>query len=89
MKIKVLKDILGANEQIAKKNRELLDSKVVFSVNVMSSPGAGSRCRAGPVPSSGQQRRTALRQTRNPDVRLYADESASGCLILLDDPRCG
>jgi len=41
MEIKVLKDILGANEQLAAKNRELLDSKKVFAVNVMASPGAG------------------------------------------------
>jgi len=41
MKIKVLKDILGANEQLAQKNRELLDSKGVFAINLMSSPGAG------------------------------------------------
>jgi len=41
MKIKVLKDILGANEQIAERNRQLLDSKNVFAVNLMSSPGAG------------------------------------------------
>jgi hydrogenase nickel incorporation protein HypB len=41
MKIKVLKDILGANEQIAAKNRELLDSNKVFAVNIMASPGAG------------------------------------------------
>ena len=41
MEIKVLKDILGANEQIAEKNRQLLDSKGVFAVNLMSSPGAG------------------------------------------------
>jgi hydrogenase nickel incorporation protein HypB len=41
MEIKVLKDILGANDQIAAKNRELLDSKKVFAVNVMASPGAG------------------------------------------------
>ena len=41
MKIKVLKDILGANDQIAAKNRELLDSNKVFSVNIMASPGAG------------------------------------------------
>jgi len=37
----VLKDILGANEQIAERNRQLLDSNGVFAVNVMSSPGAG------------------------------------------------
>ena len=41
MEIKVLKDILGANEQIAERNRQLLDSNGVFAVNVMSSPGAG------------------------------------------------
>ena len=41
MKIKVLKDILGANEQIAARNRQLLDGKGVFAVNLMSSPGAG------------------------------------------------
>jgi len=41
MEIKVLKDILGANEQIAVRNRELLDKNNVFAVNLMSSPGAG------------------------------------------------
>jgi len=41
MEIKILKDILGANEQIAERNRRLLDSKGVFAVNLMSSPGAG------------------------------------------------
>ena len=41
MEIKVLKDILGANEQIAQRNRQLLDSSKVFAVNLMSSPGAG------------------------------------------------
>lgn len=41
MEIKVLKDILGANEQIAEKNRELLNNNRVFAINVMSSPGAG------------------------------------------------
>ena len=41
MEIKVLKDILNANEQIAERNRRLLDSKGVFAVNLMSSPGAG------------------------------------------------
>jgi len=41
MEIKVLKDILSANEQLAQRNRQLLDSKGVFAVNLMSSPGAG------------------------------------------------
>ena len=41
MEIKVLKNILGANDQIAAKNRELLDVHKVFAVNIMASPGAG------------------------------------------------
>jgi len=41
MEVKVLKDILGANEQLAEKNRQLLDDNNVFVVNVMASPGAG------------------------------------------------
>jgi len=41
MEVKVLKDILGANEQIAERNRQLLNSNNVFAVNLMSSPGAG------------------------------------------------
>ena len=41
MEIKVLKNILGANEQIARKNRELLEKNGVFAVNIMASPGAG------------------------------------------------
>ncbi len=41
MKVKVLQDILGANEAIAKRNRKLLDEHGVLTVNIMSSPGAG------------------------------------------------
>ncbi|MDP2917588.1 MAG: hydrogenase nickel incorporation protein HypB [Dehalococcoidia bacterium] len=41
MEIKVLKNILGANEQIAVQNHQLLNSKGIFAVNIMSSPGAG------------------------------------------------
>lgn len=41
MEIKVLKDILGANDQIAEENHKLLDSKGVLAINLMSSPGAG------------------------------------------------
>jgi hydrogenase nickel incorporation protein HypB len=41
MEIKVVKDILGANDQIAQKNRQLFDKNKVFVVNVMASPGAG------------------------------------------------
>jgi len=41
MEIKVLKDILSANDQIAQENRQLLDNNGVLTINVMSSPGAG------------------------------------------------
>ncbi len=41
MEIKVIKDILSANQQIAERNRQLFDSNQVFTVNLMSSPGAG------------------------------------------------
>ena len=41
MEVKVLKNILDANEQIAARNRELLDNNNVFAVNLMASPGAG------------------------------------------------
>jgi len=41
MEIKVVKDILGVNDQIARKNRQLFDRNQVFVVNVMASPGAG------------------------------------------------
>jgi hydrogenase nickel incorporation protein HypB len=41
MEVKVLKNILGANEQIAQGNQELLGNNHVFAVNVMASPGAG------------------------------------------------
>jgi hydrogenase nickel incorporation protein HypB len=41
MEIKVAKDILEANDQIARENRQLFDNNKVFVVNVMASPGAG------------------------------------------------
>ena len=41
MEIKVLKDILSANDAIAKRNQERLDKHGILTVNVMSSPGAG------------------------------------------------
>jgi hydrogenase nickel incorporation protein HypB len=41
MEIKVLKDILSANDQIASRNRQLLDRLGIFVINIMSSPGAG------------------------------------------------
>lgn len=41
MEIPVLKDILSANDQIAIENHELLESKKVYGINIMSTPGAG------------------------------------------------
>ena len=41
MEIKVLKNILSANDEIAEGNRALLDKNNVFAVNIMASPGAG------------------------------------------------
>jgi hydrogenase nickel incorporation protein HypB len=41
MEVKVLKNILGANEQLAEKNQRLLEQNSVFALNVMASPGAG------------------------------------------------
>ncbi len=39
--IKVGEDILGANADQARLNQELLDQNRVFTINIMSSPGAG------------------------------------------------
>lgn len=41
MQVKILQDILSANERMAMKNRRLFDEKSVFAINLMSSPGAG------------------------------------------------
>ena len=44
MSVKVLtikQDILGANEQNAQANRELIDKYHILMINIMSSPGAG------------------------------------------------
>jgi len=41
MEIKVLKDILSANDQRAKENRELMDRNGIFAINITASPGAG------------------------------------------------
>ena len=41
MKVKVLQNILSANDQLAAKNQELLSQNKVLAVNIMSSPGAG------------------------------------------------
>jgi hydrogenase nickel incorporation protein HypB len=41
MEIKVVKDILDANERLAQRNQKLFDTNKLFAVNLMSSPGAG------------------------------------------------
>ena len=41
MKIKVVRDILEANQRIASENREIFTRYGVFVINLMSSPGAG------------------------------------------------
>lgn len=41
MKVKVLKNIFNANEAIASKNKELFGKHKIFSINLMSAPGAG------------------------------------------------
>lgn len=41
MKVKVLQNILSANDKIAAENRQMLDSQTVLAIDVMSSPGAG------------------------------------------------
>ncbi len=41
MEIKVLKNILSANDEIAERNHAVLDKNNVFAVNIMASPGAG------------------------------------------------
>ncbi len=40
-KIEVIRNILEANEIIARRNQQLLDRHKVFAINIMSSPGAG------------------------------------------------
>ena len=40
-KISVVKQVLDANDRIANENRALFDSKGIFVINLMSSPGAG------------------------------------------------
>lgn len=39
--IQVVKDILDANDRIARENRRLFDEKNIYVFNLMSSPGAG------------------------------------------------
>jgi hydrogenase nickel incorporation protein HypB len=41
MKVPVVKEILSANDQIARENRALLDAENIFAANLMASPGAG------------------------------------------------
>ncbi|MGC8970783.1 MAG: hydrogenase nickel incorporation protein HypB [bacterium] len=41
MKIEIVKNILDANDQVAALNREFFDNLKVFTINIMSSPGAG------------------------------------------------
>jgi len=41
MEIKVVRNVLDANNTIAEKNRKLFTEKKVFVLNVMSSPGSG------------------------------------------------
>jgi len=41
MEIKVLKPILGANDQPAEENRKLLEENHIVAVNITASPGAG------------------------------------------------
>jgi len=41
MEIKVLKNIMSVNDQVAAKNREVLRKNHVFTINIMASPGAG------------------------------------------------
>ncbi|MGA2192823.1 MAG: GTP-binding protein, partial [Nitrospirota bacterium] len=41
MKVKVVADILGANDRIADENRRIFKENGVFVINIMSSPGAG------------------------------------------------
>ena len=41
MEVKVLQDILSANDGIARRNQNLLDEHGILTINIMSSPGAG------------------------------------------------
>ena len=39
--ISVVKQVLDANDRIARENRKLFDEKGIYVINLMSSPGAG------------------------------------------------
>lgn len=40
-RVKVVENILAANQQLAQQNRATLDAAGVFAINIMASPGAG------------------------------------------------
>jgi hydrogenase nickel incorporation protein HypB len=40
-RIKIVENILNANDQLAKENREQIDAAGAYSINLMASPGAG------------------------------------------------
>jgi hydrogenase nickel incorporation protein HypB len=40
-RIEVIQDVLEANETIANRNQQLLDKHKIFTINIMSAPGAG------------------------------------------------
>lgn len=40
-RVQVVENILGANEQVARENRDILDAAGVYALNFMASPGAG------------------------------------------------
>lgn len=40
-KVEIVEKILEANDQLAEANRDILDSKGCFGINIMASPGAG------------------------------------------------
>ena len=63
MIIKTVKNILDANDRIARDNRSLFDANGVFVINLMSSPGAGKTTLVErtiealrPVPHRGHRR---------------------------------
>jgi len=41
MKVKLVKNILEANDRIAEENKKIFDENGIFVINVMSAPGAG------------------------------------------------
>ena len=40
-KVQIIEKIFNANDQLAANNRQLLDDKKIFAINMMASPGAG------------------------------------------------